>query len=65
MSEINSGSNEIDAAKQTFINYHKAITNKDYSEAYNMLSYQQRERVGNFDQYVAGFVNTKKANLTS
>ena len=40
-------------AKKAFINYHKAITNRDYRTAYETLSYKQKERVGDFDSYVA------------
>ena len=46
------------SAEQTFRAYHKAITNRDYRTAYEILSYKQREVMGDFDSYVEGFVNT-------
>ena len=49
---------EVDNAKQTFINYHKAITDKDYRKAYDTLSYNQRQAVGDFNSYVNGYTNT-------
>ena len=48
----------VEDAKKTFLNYHRAITEKNYREAYEILSYKQRERVGNFDSYAAGFKDT-------
>lgn len=51
-------------AKKAFINYHKAITNRDYRTAYETLSYKQRERVGNFDSYVAGYKNTISSEVS-
>ena len=46
------------------MNYHKAITNKNYREAYEILSYRQRERVGNFDSYAAGFADTISSEVS-
>ena len=51
-------------AKKAFVNYHKAITNRDYRTAYETLSYKQRERVGNFDSYVAGFKDTISSEVS-
>lgn len=51
-------------AKQTFINYHKAITNRNYREAYETLSYAQRDRMGSFDSYVSGFADTISSEVT-
>lgn len=48
----------VTSARQTFLDYHQAITDKNYRAAYEMLSYKQRERVGDFDSFVAGFANT-------
>lgn len=44
----------VDDAKQTFIFYHDAITSKNFSAAYDTLTNNQRQRVGNFDSYIAG-----------
>ena len=52
-------------AKKAFINYHKAITNRDYRTAYETLSYKQRERVGDFDSYVAGYKDTLSSEVSS
>ncbi|MBQ4403780.1 MAG: hypothetical protein II857_05160 [Selenomonadaceae bacterium] len=51
-------------AKQTFINYHRAITEKNYRAAYETLSYKQRERVGDFNSYVAGFKDTISSEVS-
>ena len=56
---------EINAAKTAFINYHKAITNKNYREAYETLSYKQRERVGDYDSWVKGFADTITSEVSS
>ena len=58
------GNSTGNSAEQTFRNYHKAITNGNYREAYEILSYKQRERVGNFDSYVARFSNTISSEVT-
>ena len=52
------------SARKTFLDYHKAITEKNYRAAYEMLSYKQRERVGDFDSYVAGFVDTLSSSVS-
>lgn len=51
-------------AKKAFINYHKAITNRDYRTAYETLSHAQKERVGNFDSYVAGYKDTISSEVS-
>lgn len=51
-------------AKQAFINYHKNITNGNYRAAYDILSNAQKQRVGNFDSYKAGFVDTISSDVT-
>ncbi len=60
-SKNNSASN---SAEQAFINYHKAITDGNYREAYEILSYKQRERMGDFDSYVAKFSNTISSEVS-
>ena len=52
------------SAKQTFMNYHKAITNKNYRAAYEMLSSTQREYRGDFNSYAEGFANTISSEVT-
>lgn len=56
---------DVIAAKNAFISYHKAITNKNYREAYEILSYKQRERVGDFDSWVKGFSNTISSEVSN
>lgn len=52
------------SAEKTFINYHKAITDGNYREAYEMLSYAQRDRMGSYDSYVTGFKDTISSEVT-
>ena len=51
-------------AKQAFIKYHKAITNGNYRQAYDMLSNSQKEYVGDFNSYASGFANTISSEVT-
>lgn len=62
---VDSTTAEINDAKTAFINYHKAITNKNYREAYETLSYKQRERVGDYDSWVKGFDDTITSEVSS
>lgn len=62
-SSSNSVENE-GAARQAFINYHKAITNGNYREAYETLSYAQRDQMGSFDSYVSGFATTISSKVS-
>lgn len=57
------GASEL-SAEQTFKNYHKAITNRNYREAYETLSYKQRERRGDIDSYVAGYKDTISSEVS-
>ena len=52
------------SAEQTFKNYHKAITNRNYREAYETLSYKQRERRGDIDSYAAGYKDTISSEVS-
>lgn len=54
-----------DRARQTFIDYHQAITNKKYSEAYGTLTSEQKGRVGGFDKYSAGYTNTLTSEVSN
>ena len=47
-----------DEARQAFINYHQNITDKNYSVAYEALTSEQKQRVGDFNHYVAGYSDT-------
>lgn len=57
-------SSSSDDAEQAFRNYHRAITNGNYREAYDILSNAQKQRVGDFNSYVAGFSNTVSSEIT-
>ena len=57
-------SSDEETARQTFLNYHKAITNKNYREAYDILSFAQRERVGDYNSYVSGFADTLSSEVS-
>lgn len=59
-----SNSSSKNGAEQAFKNYHRAITNGNYREAYNTLSIAQRQRVGDFNSYVKGFSNTISSEVT-
>jgi len=47
-----------DEARQAFINYHQNITNKNYNLAYEALTSEQKQYVGDFNHYVAGYSDT-------
>ena len=53
----------VDDAKSTFVYYHDAITSKNFSAAYDTLTNNQRQRVGNFDSYIAGFATTISSHV--
>lgn len=50
-------------ARQAFTNYHSAITNGNYRMAYDMLAAEQQQRVGNFNDYAAGYSNTLSSEI--
>ena len=63
--EVDEKTADLNAAKQAFINYHKAITNKNYREAYNTLSYDQKKFVGDYDSWVLGFADTISSEVSA
>lgn len=63
-SKSNAAVNNDKSAEQTFINYHREITNGNYRAAYEILSYKQREKFESFDSYVAGFSDTIRSEVT-
>ena len=56
---------ETDAAAQAFKNYHNAITNKNFGAAYDALTYNQQQRMGDYNRYVSGFSNTISSTVTN
>ena len=53
-----------DKAQQAFIDYHRAITEKNYVQAYATLMPEQKERVGDFNSYSAGYSNTLSSEVS-
>lgn len=49
---FNEISPEEEIARQTFINYQQALVNGDYETAYDMLTSEQKRRVGTFNRYI-------------
>lgn len=50
-------------AEQLFKDYHAAITNKNYNQAFNLLSAEQRQKSGDFNSYVNNFSNTVSSTV--
>lgn len=46
-----------------FISFHRAISNKQYSEAYNILSPDYQRYVGNYDKFIKGYATTVSSEL--
>ena len=53
-----------DQARRTFLDYHQAITEKNYVQAYATLMPEQKERVGDFNSYSAGYANTLSSEVS-
>lgn len=51
-------SDPYNGARETFLEYHKFITERKYDNAYDILSPKQKERHGNFNDFVNGYKNT-------
>ncbi len=49
---------DIDGAKQAFTNYHKALTNKEYQTAFQLLSNGQRQSIGSVSDFRSGCKET-------
>lgn len=63
--QVDSKTTDLDDAKKTFMNYHKAITNQNYREAYELLSPEQKEFVGDYDSWVLGFADTLTSEVSA
>ncbi len=55
---LDSSAGSDDSAEETFRNYYRAITDGNYREAYDTLSNEQKQRMGDFNSYVSGFSTT-------
>ena len=51
-------------ARQAFMIYHRNITDGNYRAAYDTLSNAQKERVGDFSSYAAGFADTISSEVS-
>ena len=52
------------AAIKVMQNYHQAITNRQYQQAYNMLTKREQNQMGIYDNFVKGFANTIYSSVT-
>ena len=51
-------------AESALINFHKAITEKQYRVAYNLLSPEMQNYVGGYDKFVFGYGTTISSTIT-
>ena len=51
-------------ARQAFVNYHQAITDKNYRAAYETLTDEHRSYVGDFNSYSAGYSDTLTSEVS-
>ena len=54
-----------DQARQAFLNYHQALRDKRFDDAYAILTVDQQRRVGDFNSYRAGYANTLSSEISS
>lgn len=54
-----------DEARQAFVEYHRAITNKDYGSAYATLTVEQKNRIGDFSSYSTGYTDTLSSEVSN
>lgn len=54
-----------DQARQAFLNYHQALRDKRYDDAYATLTVDQQRRVGDFNSYRAGYANTLSSEISN
>ena len=52
------------SATDALVNFHKAITNKQYREAYNLLGPDMQNYVGGYDKFVRGYGTTESSKIT-
>ncbi len=51
------GIHDVENARQVFLSYHKAITHKNYPEAYNLLTDDWKQHFGGYPAFVSRFEN--------
>ena len=54
----------VSIAMKAMQNYHQAITNRQYAQAYGMLTNRAQNQMGVYANYVKGFANTIYSNVT-
>lgn len=54
-----------DGAKQAFLAYHKAISNHDLQDAFQMLTGEFQNSVGGYDGYAPGYANTLSSDVSN
>lgn len=52
------------AAIKVMQNYHQAITNRQYQQAYGMLTTREKNQMGVYDNFVKGYANTIYSSVT-
>ena len=52
------------SAKDTVVSFHNRITNGDYRGAYNLLTLEMQNTMGNFDNWAKGFSTTIESRAT-
>ena len=52
-------------ARQAFLNYHQALRDKRFDDAYATLTVDQQRRVGDFNSYRAGYANTLSSEISN
>ena len=64
--EIDEKNVNFEAAKQTFLDYHNSITAGDFRAAYNMLTDNQKQRMGSdLKSYASGYATTISSTVTN
>ena len=51
------------SAKDVFLNFHKSITNKQYKQAYNILSPDYQHFIGGYDKFTPGYKTTISSEI--
>lgn len=56
--------NDINAAADSFKDYHAAISNHNFNKAYSMMTPNRKKGMGSLDQFAAGYANTLDSDVT-
>ena len=55
---------DINAAADSFKDYHTAISNRNFNKAYNMMTPNRKKGMGSLEQFAAGYANTLDSDIT-